>query len=147
MLKIVYELACHWLGDVYLDDPTAGLLRSCILDNNLPDDWVSCYPIRETIDFSSDVLLYPFWADEPHSHIAFLMNNDDYISAYVRIFETIEGHVIVSEGANRYPNFKGMFLSNNPVKGDVREVALSAEFARIGKAGQAFVTPSPHAAS
>jgi hypothetical protein len=35
MIKIAYELAFLWLGESYLDDPTAAELRAAIIDPDL----------------------------------------------------------------------------------------------------------------
>lgn len=128
IVKIAYELACMWLGDAYLDDPTAAQLRGCLLD----DDWSSKQRVRGVIDLIGEKPEYPFWHDGTRSHLAFAMPTEDGICIYVRVFELFEGRLLVSENKDRYAGFEGRFLSNNPVTGVLREVDLVEEFARLG---------------
>jgi hypothetical protein len=130
IVKIAYELACKWLGDAFVDDPMAAQFRACLLDDD--DDWASKERVRNAINLIDDKPEYPFWHDGTKSHLAFIMAVKHEIYVYVRIFELFEGKLLVTNCGDRYPGFEGMFLSNNPGTGAVREVALVEEFDRLG---------------
>jgi len=66
LMKIVYELACLWMGESYLDDPMAALFRQFTLDESLPFDPSQRYPIRGTMRMAPKEPFFPFWPDELH---------------------------------------------------------------------------------
>ena len=129
IIKIAYELAWRWLGDAYLDDPMAAQIRACLLDG---EGWSAKELVRGEIDFVGEKPTYPFWHDGTKSHLAFSMAVPEGIVVYVRVFELFEGKILVSESPARYGDFEGKFLRNDPVTGNVREVDLVDEFARLG---------------
>jgi hypothetical protein len=141
LLKIAFELACRWLGDRYLDDPQADLLRHCILSQELPTDEMARM-FFDRIDLHEDGGISRFWDHEEDSHLGMLLplpKDPGGIAAYVRIFTAFEGTVLVSKcnAAERYPSFESMFVSNPASGGDVRELRLSKEISRNRR------TPSP----
>jgi hypothetical protein len=131
IVKIVYELACHWLGDCYLDDPGAEKLRNSMLDEGPHQDWLKKYPIHGSIDFVDRVPKLPCWQDETKSHIGFMSTDGDTISMYVRIFEIFEGVVQVSDNASKFGTITDMFVSVNPTTGVVRESSFEDEITRM----------------
>lgn len=132
--KIAYELACYWLGETYVNDSSAGVLRAWIFDNGNPDDWATKYKIHGTIGFINGATQYPFWEDESKSHLGLLMRSGNSICAYVRIFEVIEGTIGISEAPDLYPQFSAMFVAIDPRTGKKRESLLTEEITRIGQA-------------
>jgi hypothetical protein len=62
--KIIYELACLWLGDAYFDDPVAQMLRNVILSGTEEK-------IVGQILFDGAVPCLSLWKGEPKAHIAF----------------------------------------------------------------------------
>ncbi|MFL0194177.1 HNH endonuclease [Clostridium sp. WILCCON 0269] len=131
ILKIAYELAYYWLGQGYLEDKDGEMIRKCMLDNNLQDEFYLQYPIKGSIDVIGKRSRYPMWDNEPYCHIAFLMKVDEKIWCYVRVFHTFEGLIEVSNNASRYLNYCDKFISINPLTGTKRESDLSEEFYRI----------------
>ena len=129
IIKIAYELACRWLGEAYLDDPMAAVIRECLLDG---EGWSAKERVRGEVGLVGEKPVYPFWHDGTKSHIAFSMAVPEGIVVYVRVFELFEGKILVSELPARYGSFEGKFLRNDPVAGEVREVDLVDEFARLG---------------
>lgn len=131
ILKIAYELAHYWLGDKYFDDTNGEIIRQCILDNNLSEDFSSQYPIKGSIDLIGEKSRFNFWDNEPKNHIAFMNVDGNQIYCYVRIFSVFEGIIQISIEAENYPEFKGKFISINPVSGGIRESDYIEEMARI----------------
>jgi len=131
ILKIAYELAHYWLGQNYFDDSTGEIIRECILDNNLSGDFSSQYPIKGSIDPIGEKARFNFWDDEPKNHIAFMIVDRNEIFCYLRIFSVFEGIIQVSVDANNYPDFKGKFISINPISGVIRESTYLEEINRV----------------
>jgi hypothetical protein len=131
ILKIAYELAHYWLGENYFDDSTGEIIRQCILDNNLPEDFSSQYPIKGSIDLIGEQSRFNLWGDEPKNHIAFMNVDGNQISCYLRIFSVFEGVIQISIDADNYPDFKGKFISINPVSGVTRESNYLEEIVRL----------------
>jgi hypothetical protein len=133
ILKIAYELACHWLGPTYLSDPSAGLLRDCIMDKAKGVDWATKYPIRSSVDITGEQPIFPFWQREAHSHIGFIAPGAEDLTCYVRIFQVFEGLVCVSTEGARYPGFRGGFIAIDPVAGADRQSSYVDEIMRLGQ--------------
>src|SRR6185312_3543116 len=133
VLKIAYELAWRWLGPAYLNDAVAVSLRALIFDTGNSTDWADKYKIRGNIGFIGEKSQYPFWEDESKSHIGFLWRAGNYISAYIRIFEVIEGTIGVSETPDLYPDFSGMFIAIDPRTGSRRESSMNEELNRLNR--------------
>jgi hypothetical protein len=132
LVKIVYELACVWLGDSYLDDPTAEKLRALMLDVDLPFDVSSKYTINGTIRFAARPLLLPFWEHERTNLISFAMAQNGAIAVYVSVLGALEAMVQVTANAAAYPSFQSHFVSIDPVTGATRSTSFEEEVMRIG---------------
>jgi hypothetical protein len=132
VLKIAYELACEWIGERYLEDPTADLLRKCILDNKLGKDWSNKYPIRGTIGFiQRGVPHMQLWLHENDAHIVFIKKDGNFIGCYIRIFQIIEAYIMLSDRSDWYPDFKDEFLLINSNTGSVRRSSFIDEVNRL----------------
>jgi len=133
ILKIAYELTCHWLGEGYLDDPHAELMRRCVVSEEAPDEEMTRL-FFDRIDYHEDGGLGRFWDFEEDSHLGMLtpLWTEAGIAAYVRIFKIFEGTLLVSRCsvAERYPSIEGMFVGNPVCGGEVRELTLRREISR-----------------
>jgi hypothetical protein len=137
LIKIAYELACHWLGDSYLDDPISSVIRERVLDPTFEEDWFEKYPIQGTIQlYNPKSPLFNYWKDDETSHIGCLINSfDGKLGCYIRIFQDYEALVCITENASNYPEFDnmGMFLAVDPINKSFRETKWTDEIDRICK--------------
>jgi hypothetical protein len=132
--KIAYEMACTWLGESYMDDEQAIIIRKAMLDESLEVDFYNKHKISGTVQFvAGSQKIFPWWFDGSKSHLCVMKINGDAVIIYIRIFEIIECVVVVSNTQKNYADAKEMFLSINPQHGVVRECLLSAEFTRLSK--------------
>lgn len=125
ILKIAYELAFYWLGDNYFEDPASEMIRKCILDDNLPSDFSIKYPIKGTIDLINKQAMFNFQNESPKNHLAFMIVNGKKINCYIKIFNTFEAIINISNDASIYPTFRGNFISINPITGVTKESSYS----------------------
>lgn len=121
LLKIAYELAFYWLGDNYFEDSTGEMIRNCVLDDNLSEDFSSTYPIKGTIGLIDKKAMFNFQDEDAKNHLAFMNADGDKICCYLKIFNIFEAIVEISNDAKKYPNFKGNFISINPLSGVIKE--------------------------
>lgn len=131
ILKIAYELAFYWLGDNYFEDPASEMIRKCILDDNLPSDFSLKYPIKGTIDLINKRAMFNFQNENPKNHLAFMNIDGEKINCYIKIFNTFEAFINISNDANVYPTFKGNFISINPVTGVTKESSYSKAISNL----------------
>ena len=126
--KIAYELAWLWLGDKYLDDPVAALLREVVLKD-------SKHTIKGKVEIG---IVEPLnlWNREPNAHIGFSKPSGNSITISIRIFDAISAIVVVSESKDKYPNYcdssqSGGFILNDPLTGASRHSSLTEELLRM----------------
>lgn len=131
VLKIAYELSCHWLGDEYLKDSDGEPIRTCLLDDSSTIHWSFKYSIPGVIKLANDCPTFQFWKGN-RAHIGFLMRDRENLVMGIRIFDWIEGKILVSRQAGNYAGFQDMFVSNDPISGKVRETPLAEELTRLG---------------
>ena len=130
--KIVYELACTWIGEEYIHDPTANLIRRRMFDTAPPNELQGKYLINGWIKLLRDER--PIWMDDSQSHVAILdKSREGKITAYVRIFNIFEGLIVVSHEAYRYPDFQPRFLCIKPETGECLLASLSEAISRCSK--------------
>jgi hypothetical protein len=123
--KIVYELACIWLGDNYLDDPTAKQLRNVILKGDEES-------ISGRIQLDGNLPPLHLWQDEPKAHVAFGQRQGDNFVIAVRIFDAISAVLIATKKASIYPiSAEGRFLLIDLVGPNSRKGTFAAELLRI----------------
>jgi hypothetical protein len=136
LMKIVYELACLWMGESYLDDPMAALLRQFTLDESLPFDPSQRYPIRGTMRMAPKEPFFPFWPDELHHLMGCMLNRGD-VGIYVSVLGVLDAYVAVTESPEKYPRCQQRFISINPQTGVRRESTFEEEVGRICDLGNA----------
>lgn len=98
MLKIAYELAFLWLGEAYLDDPTAAVLRDVILGRTAEQD----AQLRGRIEIGANTPVFRFWAEQRDCHVAFSTTLDERIAVNLRIFDSLSACIVVTEKASHY---------------------------------------------
>jgi len=126
MMKIAYELAFLWLGELYLDDPHAALLREAICN---PDpksaDTVQGY----VGDVESAGDTFQFWASNTTDHLAFAFPDNKIIAIMIRIFDIYAAIIPVTDNAMRYLSGAGSdeklrFISMRPGQGQMVDVPV-----------------------
>jgi hypothetical protein len=131
MIKIAYELAFLWLGEAYLDDPSAAELRTAI---TAPDPNSTDHLPVVTGDETFGV--FKLWPEYKTNHIAYALVNEGRIAIAVRIFDAHAAIVQVSRDAARYLSghdieTKLRFLSIDPTNGQMTDVPMAVEWRRI----------------
>jgi hypothetical protein len=120
-------LACLWLGDAYLDDPVAQMLRNVILSGTEEK-------IVDQILFDGAVPCLSLWKGEPKAHIAFGRQQDEAFMIAVRIFDVASGVLCVTNTASKYPSITdGRFLLIDLTGGSSRSSSLNDEVIRMTK--------------
>lgn len=125
--KIIYELAWHWLGDAYIDDPVAKMLRTVILSG--AEQRISgCI----TMDGAAPPL--SLWNAEPKAHIAMGTQLGDRFFVGVRVFDLVSGRLAVTNTASKYaPVAGGRFQLFDLGGGQSRDSTLEQELTRLVK--------------
>jgi hypothetical protein len=99
MMKIAYELAFLWLGESYLDDPSAVELRTAICASDI----ASTDGIVGYVGECNGCTPLEFWTPNSAHHLAYatrLLNHQIVIT--VRIFDIYAAVVPVTNEASRY---------------------------------------------
>ena len=100
MIKIAYELAFLWLGEVYLTDPLAIELRSAICDPDIAstDKVAGSVGVAENCDVFKN---FSIPHEEHHLAYATILAGKDVVIC-VRIFDIYAAAVVVSHDPSRY---------------------------------------------
>lgn len=133
LLKVVYELACIWLGYAYLDDPTAGVLRNVILGRTPLDGSA----VEGEVTIGAEHPALRFWAAEPNSLVAYAFPlADGRLTVSLKVFGSVSGSILITERARAYVH--GEFdpervrlVHIDAAKGVMRHTSLLDEFKRI----------------
>lgn len=137
MIKIAYELAFLWLGEVYLTDPLAIELRVAICDPDIAStDKVAC----NVGEAGSCEVFNKFWLPHDEHHLAYatvLAGKEVLIC--VRIFDIYAAAVVVSRDPRRYvgniaDQAKLRFLAIDSVSGRTINTPFDQESHRIAAA-------------
>jgi hypothetical protein len=130
VLKIAYELAYTWLGEGWLDDAEADVMRQVLRGQRRPEET----QLRGSIQIGA-VAPFILWKQDRHAHLAFIANMDGKLMLGVRVFDAVSGLVKVSANAARYPLAEGLehgsFLRIDPVSGAITRTTMLDEVARI----------------
>jgi hypothetical protein len=95
LLKIAYELAYHWLGSEYLKDPGAERLRGILKSEDHYEDGNG--GLDAIVTLCGPQKLIPFWSENKGTHLALLTRGETGLLCYVRLFQSIEALVPISE--------------------------------------------------
>jgi hypothetical protein len=123
--KIIYELACMWFGDAYLDDDIAKQIRSFVLDGIKTQ-------VPGVIEFRNDTPTLCLWQSEPKAHIAMTARKNEDIAIAIRVFDAVSAVVIVKRNASQFTTLKdGRFLLIDLVGNGSRSGTLDEELHHI----------------
>lgn len=114
--KIIYELACEWLGSSYLQDPCGEKLLRFVLDPSLVS------PPEENIVRGKICIVNEPSIDDPIDpqeckHSAKLCLQEDVLVLDVSIFNVFRGAIIVSETPSLYHPFHVKRIELDPLQG------------------------------
>jgi HNH endonuclease len=146
MIKIAYELAFLWLGELYLSDPLATELRAAIRDPNV----ASTDNITGYIGESENCNVFTqFWIPHEAHHLAYatiLLGRDIVIN--VRVFDIYAAAIVVSHESCRYirdvaDNSKLQFLAIDSVTGRTISTSFAEETHRMAVAMRDRPVPLP----
>jgi HNH endonuclease len=126
IFKIAYELSIRWLGEVYIDDPAAKILREVALGKQRPKD----ANIKYKILWGSDLNVLAFWNNEKDCHVACSQKSAGHVVIILKIFDVFSAWIVVSETPNLYAN-EDRFIHIDPVPGALRESTFSDEIHRM----------------
>src|SRR5205823_3640681 len=102
ILKIAYELAICAFGEPYINDQSAGALRSAILGTELNS--------HAEITLFPSVSYFRQWEVPSYCHLASLATSGSVLHATIRIFNVIEARVLLSETPRRYPSTQSFWV-------------------------------------
>lgn len=137
IIKIAYELAFLWLGEVYLTDPLAIELRAAICNPDIAStDKVAGY-VGEAENCD---VFNKFWLPHDEHHLAYatILAGTDVVIC-VRIFDIYAAAVVVSHDPGRYDGViadqaKLQFLAIDSVSGRTINTSFDEESRRIAAA-------------
>ena len=134
MMKIAYELAFLWLGEIYLTDPLAIELRAAICNPDIAstDNVAGYVGEAENCD-----VFNKFWLCHEEHHLAYatILAGKDVVIC-VRIFDIYAAAIVVSHDPGRYVDgivdqAKLRFLAINSVTGRTINTPFDEESRRI----------------
>jgi hypothetical protein len=144
MIKIAYELAFLWLGELYLSDSLAIELRAAICDPNIAStDNVTGY-----VGGAENCNVFThFWIPHEAHHLAYatiLLGRDIVIN--VRVFDIYAAAIVVSHEPGRYmrdvaDNARLRFLAIDSVTGRTISTSFAEESHRMAVAMRAHPVP------
>lgn len=142
LAKIAYELAFLWLGERYLDDPSAVVLRAAICDpsSNSIDGLPAWFGDAEVCE------VLQFWSADKNHHLAYAFPSESRIALVVRVFDIHAAAVWVTQDAARYlsepdAGSKVRFLAIDAVSGQMRDTPFMDEVARCVAAASKAEAP------
>lgn len=132
LLKIGYELACLWLGDAYLDDPTGATLRGVVLGRQDEEE----AGVLAAVGFGADIPSLRFWAEDKDCHLAFNLAVAGRMAVCVRVFDIFSAVIDVTGAAGRYAAHPFdprvvRFVHIDPVSSSMRQSSFMDEICRI----------------
>ena len=134
LIKIAYELAFLWLGESYLDDPSAAELRAAIGDPAID----STDDIPGYIGTADECGAFKLWSADKLHHLGLAnpVDHNNGIAIAVRIFNIYAAVVLVTKDDRKYLTGRDghsrlRFLAIEPVSGNMADVPLMQEFRRI----------------
>lgn len=139
MMKIAYELAFLWLGELYLDDPLAAELRAAICD----PDIAATNNLAGYVGEAESCSAFKFWTPHEAHHLAYAQVVTRHVIISVRVFDIYAAAVVVSREAGRYfqshaDDEKLRFLAIDAVSRKTVETSFGQESRRIAEAMTAF---------
>ncbi len=132
LLKIVYELAFIWLGERYIEDPRAAIIRDAILS----EDAAAAEEILKYTGSPSEWPALSFWQPHRAHHLAFVTDVAGALAICVRIFDTFAGSAVITDSSACYlsgcdPDSKLRFLVMDARDGRQHESSVRVEQLRL----------------
>ncbi|MEH2392124.1 MAG: HNH endonuclease [Nostoc sp.] len=115
IIKIAYELAYYWLGSDYLNDNIGELLRLIIYQDFHKERWQN-RSIDFNIDFYGEESWFPYLYSDNYKnniHVGSILNINNYLRSYIKIFDIFQGVITISNNASLYPNFVNKLIAIN----------------------------------
>lgn len=126
-VKIAYELAHRWLGESYLDDPTAPLLREVVLGKAGEENGVQMSEL-----FAPDEGPFALWPADTVKHLAISAADGQTIAIAIKVFETCAAVVVSRDGGrHRFAQEDMRFLQLDPVRRTHQETTLSDQTRKL----------------
>jgi len=95
LLKIIYEAAWYWLGDMWLDDPIATAMNASLRG----DETISLRGrVKDGVDARFDLGNLP----QREAHVIFLLRNDETCIVECQLFDLISGGFAITENSAAY---------------------------------------------
>lgn len=101
VVKIAYELSHRWLGDRYLEDATAKLMRDIIFDSLFSPEDFDRSELRGQILLGGD-LLPKLPMDFSARHLAYMTCKQGQVAICIQIFDIFQALLLVSHNAQDY---------------------------------------------
>ncbi len=132
MIKIAYELAFLWLGEDYIDDPSAADLRNAICS----DDPSSMDKLPAYVADAEGFEAFKLWPASETEHLAYAFVGDDGIAIAVRVFNIHAAFVWVTKETARFlsgqnTGQKLRFIRMDALSGKMLDIPVMDEFGRI----------------
>lgn len=139
MVKIAYELAFLWLGEAYIDDPSAADLRAAIMS----PDVASTNDVPGHIGDAQGCDAFNFWTPNKAHHLAYATVINQGVALAVRVFDIHAAVILVTNDAARYlrgnPDDLAMlrFLAIDAISGTMHNTRFIDEQHRLAAAMRA----------
>jgi len=132
MIKIAYELAFLWLGEEYIDDPSAEKLRNAVCAN----DPSSTDKLSAHVTNAEGFAAFKLWPANETEHLAYAIVVDDGIGIAVRVFNIHASFVWVTKKPKRFLSEKNAnqrlrFIRMNAVEKKKQDIPMIDELRRI----------------
>lgn len=119
LLKIAYELAWYWLGDPWLCDPVAILMREALNGNPQPG-------IRGNIIDDPDAVIQTREGDPRVLHIAWVFEFGGTLQLWLRVFDVLAVAFVVSDSPKNYYIGERNAIAMQTVEGRYEETNFGA---------------------
>ncbi|EHH05411.1 hypothetical protein ATCR1_14811 [Agrobacterium tumefaciens CCNWGS0286] len=127
--KIAYELAFHWFGKEFSEDPYAKIFREAIRAEEADD----LEQYIHLLDRKDVVKIPEMWRRDQRWHIAFATYMEGHTIIFVTVFDSIGAAIKISQ-RNWLAPFRAMkksFVAQNSQTGEVYEANLAEEFSKM----------------
>jgi hypothetical protein len=129
IIKIAYELAHRWLGDAYITDATAGLMRGIILNSNFAPEDFERSGLRGQILLGQVLPELPF--DASACLLAYMIRQGEQVALCIQIFDLFQACLTVSECGGRYRDPPDMAVLIEARNGKLTEAGLGQVLSRV----------------
>jgi hypothetical protein len=122
IVKIAYELAHRWLGDLFIGDAMAQVMRDIILNSSFsPEDF-------ERSALRGQILIGEVLPELPLNssvcHLAYLTRHGSELAIGIQIFDLFQACLVVSTEADQYANRPDMAVLMNVEERTLNEASM-----------------------